>query len=201
MAGQISFMKSAIKNRITSNVILAGMGNPKAAACELVDNGRPTVPYQGLAFFGIHSGKRRVVNGGPGTYYIDEYYDFKVTITLKSANAPRYRFGDKVIDDSVDGAIQYLADLVITSLSGYLSLSEEANTLLLAAFPSHQTFINGEPAMYQGSGDPIEQYGDWFGASLDRKAASAITSTSSPMGVSLELRFNGLHMIRPIGQS
>lgn len=191
----ISYMKQAIRNRIVSNVLpqISSTGSPTAAACELTDDGRPTVPFQGQYFYAIHSGRRQNVHAQPENYYLDEYYFFKVTISIKCSQIQRHKFGSVVIDNGDDG-LNFLADLAIISLNGYLSLAEEANELLIADHPSDQMFLTGEKPIFRDSSDPMPRTATWFGA---RQSDSG---ESRPMGLSQELRFQGLRMVRQVGQ-
>lgn len=205
MSSQISFMKKAVRNRIRNDVLtqINGTGNSVTGACELTDYGRPTVSYQGLVFYSINSGRRRANANQPVNYYLDEYYDFRVTISIKTAHIPRYRIGDVSIDDT-DTGIQALADLAIVSLNGYLALAEDANDLILDAYgethdtATHALFITGEKATFQGAGDPVPRPGWWFGANV--KESLSNYKEEVPMGLSMELSFTGLRLIREIGQ-
>lgn len=188
-----TFMLQAVRNRVKTHVLpqISSTGSPKVASCELSDTGQPK-PEEGAIYFAVHSGRRRNVSTKPGHYYLDEYYDFKLTVSIKSAHIIRHRFGDFVISSAEEG-LNLLVDLAINSLHGYLSLVEEANELLLASQPDHQPFLFGEPPIFKDTSDPIPRSSSWWSAKL-----SDISGT--PMGLSMELRFQGLRMIRSIGQ-
>lgn len=196
MSNPLGYLMQAVKNRITSNVIpaLNASASSKNAACEITDDGRPTVPYQGLVFFGIHNGQYRSNNQTSGRYYQDSYCNFSITVSVKSAHISRYRFGDVVIADAATG-LEMISDLAVVALTGYLSLSEETNTLMAVDFPSDQTFLFGEPPVFLGSSRVVPRSAEWFGAK------PAADDSNRPMGLSQELSFQGLRLIRPVGQA
>lgn len=181
------YMLEAVKNRLNASIVSGILGG-NSAGCDLCDAGRPTIPFQGLVFFGIHGGQV-VSNNRVGGYYSDERYDFNVTVTMKAARVPRYKIGTVTLSTTESGLF-YLLDLVKAALHGYLPLSEEASLLLLQDYPGGQEFLFGEPPLFQGSDIPVERSGDWFNAKQDSQGAM--------MGMSSTSRFNGLRMIRSI---
>lgn len=183
----LQYQNLAVRNRIQTNLISEILGNPKAATCEITGGGRPTVPYQGLVFFSVHTG--RIENEGEdGGYYLSERYYFKVTISMKTANVPQYRIGDISIDNP-DSGLQLLNDYVKSVLHNSLDLPNEANDLMLQTYPAATLFITECP-IFMGSDEPKEQTASWFGASKEDRGTIA--------GLSLTSTYKGLKLIRPI---
>ena len=193
MTTQMACMKLAVRNRITNNVVpnLSTSGSSRAASCELSPDGRP-FSHSGLVFFSVHGGERRNV-AGTESYFRNEMYFFNVTVSLRSAHVAKIRIGDKVM--SGDDAVEYLTDLAIVALDGYLDLADDANTLLLAEYPDndHQPFIDGVRPVYLGSEEPRIRTPAWW----DAKASD----TGTQAGISQTSRFQGLQLIREIGQA
>lgn len=195
MSVQLAAMMLAVRNKIRADVIPASssFSSANSASCELTDNGRPTVPYRGIAFFAVHGGSRRNLASQEENFYTDEVYNFKITISIKSADKPRYRFGDIAID-SLEYGLTRLTDLVVVALNGYVGLTLDANQLMTDnGFSGHQPFIQGTRPIFLGADEAQEKTSSWFSAKL--------TDQGAPMGVASELRFQGLRLIRPIGQS
>lgn len=188
----LQFLKKAAVARIDLHIIRNNLG-AKSAECQSVDEGRPTVPYQGLVFFGLHNGHRvNVTPGGPESYWIKERHDFSVTISLKTSQRPRYKVGDSDIDNAED-AMHALEDLVIGLFHQKYDLATEANLLIADSNQSNRgSYIAGEEMVWDSSGSIEPRSGDWFGSKLDSKGGFA--------GLSLQVNFRGPTLMRTVGQ-
>lgn len=195
MSYQSTAMHLSIRDRIKTHVIPAttSFSSQASAACELTDNGRPTTTDRGIVFFAVHGGNRTNRASQDSQFYLHDQFNFKVTISVKSANKPRYRFGDEVLE-SWDTGIGFLTDLVVVSLNGYLGLAVDANTLMVnAGYTTVQPFVLGVAPKFLAADNPVERTASWF--------AARSSDQGTPMGISVELRFSGLQLIREIGQS
>ena len=190
-------MLQAIEDRLLNTVVpklgLSSYPNAPALVSQ-ADGGMPPQPYQGQVYFGVHGG-RSSVKSNVGAYYLDETYNFKITITVKSARVPHYKWGD-VVCAGAEPSLHYLTHLVKASLHGYIELAGDANKLLLAEHPDQEIFIAGEPPLMTNSQEPIPRDGRWFGASLDSRGTQAISPTY--MGMSQTSEYLGLHIIYKI---
>lgn len=186
----INFLKLAVKNRLASQLFGASKPFPaNSGEVNITGNGMPTTPHQGYVFFAVHGGTR-ICLSRTDQYHLHERYDFTVTISLKSAHAPRFRAGDLIISNAADG-VELFGEFVVQRLHGNLSVWSEANTLLSAAgYNAKGNFLSTFPTFLSG-GPAIDRTGSWFGATIDDKGGFA--------GVSYELRFAGVELIRYIG--
>jgi hypothetical protein len=190
----IKYMMQSIEQRIENYVVpkLGNIsGNSSAALVSQADGGTPPQPYQGLVYFGVHGGKS-IAKSKVGGYYLDETYYFKITVTIKSARAPNYKWGE-VICNGIEPSLGYLSHLVKSALHGYIGLATDATILMQLEHPNAQGFISGEVPLFLQHDEPIPRDGKWFGSGLDSRNAQQVSPT--PMGMSQTSSYLGLHII------
>lgn len=178
-------MTLAVRNVIQQNVI-NNILNKNSAECQITANGRPTVSYQGLVFFGVHGGYSVSNPESYGGYYLDETYFFKVTVSLKSGQIHGTRLGDVTINDPESGA-QYCSDLLKSALHNNLTLWSDATLLMQDVYPNAQPFTS-DAVQFLKTDESKEQTSSWFNSKTDDKGSIA--------GISLTSYYRGLRLFR-----
>ncbi|MEM4360035.1 MAG: hypothetical protein QXT45_05865 [Candidatus Bilamarchaeaceae archaeon] len=153
----------------------------------MMDSGQPALGWQGYIFIAVHGGSR--INLAGDDYYLYERHDFSVTISIKSADTPRFRVGEVLID-SPELGVNTVSEYIIGAIHGNLDLWDQANKLIDASpLKGRGHYISKAPFLSR-LGEPTPVTGQWFGARQDDRG--------TPCGLSLEIRFGGLEMIRYI---
>jgi hypothetical protein len=157
---------------------------------EIVDDGRPVSPIaDGQFYLGIHTDirMRRIA----AEDFQDFMLTFKATVSWKTARTQRAAVGDLELlaARGFDWPIR-LADMFAGRGSlVYLSRAH-------AKLGSNESLNPGHFAVLERCGNCQEQYGEWFGAGKDQRAATASTGTKVPQGLSITAEIGNIRYIR-----
>lgn len=149
---------NAVRDRLRTAMVLTNL------ECDVCPDGRPN-PDAGQRFLSVHPGDIASNPSPSRKHALDEYYSFKVTVTVRS--------GQKPYDRKRDGGVWTLA----MQARAVIHMKSEVVALAAAADPSFRIteFPVFRGATYLGPKGP-----DWFWAE---------GSETDPTGIAVQLNF------------
>ncbi len=162
------------------------------ATCEVMPDGHPP-PRCGDIFLAIHEGPTR----SRADNCLDEYFDFFLTLTLRTAGVPIDRVGDQLLARNLARRVlpgqpksfNARAEEMRAFMHMNWGVLQDANNNLVAFLPDAQTVYGFvEPARYRGMEVPVLQGGDWF----------ASMPEASDVGLKSQLRFEDCRRLQAI---
>ena len=158
------------------DTICTTLGYKTEIECDVTPFGQPP-PNAGGRFVALHgiSVKNTMANKA-GKQALDEYYSFKITVTIKTSASP--------YDRKRDGGIWALA----LPIRGLVHMSDAAMILATQYDTNGVTWV--EPMIFSGGSEPQPKGPDWFwGEGQD----------PDPTGIAVELTFSNARRIQYIG--
>ncbi|MCC7422539.1 MAG: hypothetical protein IT428_19845 [Planctomycetaceae bacterium] len=162
--------------------------------CDVQRGPRPT-PRAGPVFLSVHPGEwrshRDFVPGG--SYYSDHVHGVRITISLKTAQIPRDRWGEEFAAAAQDAilALEWLSEQVCLAVEGNIALINAANAYITG---DASKFVSGELLTFVFGTVPEDQMPEWWGAVVPPNI------TPQPQGLSRTMTFFGARRIRAIAE-
>lgn len=171
--------------------------------CEIMEDGRPK-PNSGDIFVAVHQGAIRSDTDN----FLNEYYSFSVTVTMRLTNVPLDRIGTEMLarQTARDRGFNHRCEQLRAFLHMNWGILQDANTKLvdfskdlsplffLPGANSGSTMENSvvygfcEPARFRSMEIPTVVTGDWFTADPD----------ANVLGVKSELQFQDCRRLQPL---
>ena len=159
------------------------------ATCELMDAGNPP-PRCGDYFVAVHP-------GGPTSAMmnaLNEYFDFSLTLTMRTTNVPLDRVGDRLLVKKLAETTGFnaRADLLRAFCHMNWDFLAIANNLMVEranALGAAVVYGFCEPAHFSSMDFPVLVGGEWF----------SNPESDTDIALKAELRFEGARRLQPIG--
>ena len=177
-------VRDILREKLVAKEILAD----KSFGCELTDDGRPTVPYAGLVFISIHG--RRQTGIRMDDCFVEKH-GISVTVSMKTARAPRWRVGDVVLDNLTDG-MDYICDKVKVLVQTFELLPRIDAVLASAGMPVQTQSL----MRFMASPDPEPKWSEWWGGENPKDVKHV-----APTGFAKTMTFEGIETYRPLGET
>mgnify|MGYP001563744086 CR=1 FL=1 len=163
----------------TKTHLVTTLGLDPAKHIDALDTGQPS-PFVGQLYYVVHPTSWESTNPDPADT-LDETYGLSVTITQRSAVAPRDKHASEIFLKAITGLGRQAREVMVAVHLNY-DLMNAANALMTG----EEKLC--EPLRFRGAdASPRTVDGDWFFAEADKAS-----------GMVLEVRFGGARRIQAV---
>ena len=181
-------IRLAVRDLLREKLVVREIINDKSFGCEVTDDGRPITPYAGLLFIAVHGSRQSGIRVDD---CFGERHGISVTVSMKTARAPRWRVGDVILDNLTDG-MDYVCDKVKVIVQSFELLPRVDALLLSANMPTQSQAL----MRFMASNDPEPKTPEWWGGETPKEFKHV-----APAGFAKTMTFDGLETYRPLGET